>query len=514
MISDLRVGGGQLHMQPQYKQQQRTPPPAPSYGIGGGHAPAFGGMGQTQPLFPPAGGSLGLGLFGQMHAAPQQQQQQQQQQPMDHPGRVPMSAQPIGPPQRPVPPPAPPPMPEGSPPARGLVTPARVNQREVREAALAARQETGNRNRFRPPTPAPLKASGQALSTQLSALVQTLQPSETDTSRQMECFSRLRALLLREWQDAELHMYGSCANGFGGPSSDIDTCLALRWADTPEKKRSVVQRIAELAAQAGGYTDILALTHARMPVAKLHDSITGVSADVCVNNFLAVCNTRMLRDYASLDVRMRQLGYLVKHWAKRRGVNEPYTGTLSSYCYILMCIHLLQTRSPSVLPCLQAADHTFSREIDGLRIGYNDDMRRWLHYGARNEECLAQLLHAFFDYWAWRHDYGGAVVCVRSGSIVTKRRKGWTTRVGTERHLICVEDPFETSHDLGRVVDKRSIFVLRDEFERAERILRTEANPLELLFQEYVAPASQKDSRGQGDDEDDAEEDGEAEERE
>jgi DNA polymerase sigma len=141
-------------------------------------------------------------------------------------------------------------------------------------------------------------------------------------------------------------------------------------------------------------------------------------------------------------------------------------------------------------------------------------MRRWQDYGARNGECLAQLLHAFFDYWAWRHDYGGAVVCVRSGSIVTKRRKGWTTRVGTERHLICVEDPFETSHDLGRVVDKRSIFVLRDEFERAERILRTEPNPLELLFQEYVTPASQQDGRGQGGDEDEADEDGEVEQRE
>jgi hypothetical protein len=27
-----------------------------------------------------------------------------------------------------------------------------------------------------------------------------------------------------------------------------------------------------------------------------------------------------------------------------------------------------------------------------------------------------------------------------------------TTRVGTERHLLCIEDPFELSHDLGRTV--------------------------------------------------------------
>ena len=35
-------------------------------------------------------------------------------------------------------------------------------------------------------------------------------------------------------------------------------------------------------------------------------------------------------------------------------MNDSYRGTLSSYCYVLMCIHLLQQRQPPILPCLQA----------------------------------------------------------------------------------------------------------------------------------------------------------------
>ena len=35
-----------------------------------------------------------------------------------------------------------------------------------------------------------------------------------------------------------------------------------------------------------------------------------------------------------------------------RQVNDAYRGTLSSYGYVLMCIHLLQQRQPPVLPCL------------------------------------------------------------------------------------------------------------------------------------------------------------------
>ena len=32
-------------------------------------------------------------------------------------------------------------------------------------------------------------------------------------------------------------------------------------------------------------------------------------------------------------------------------------------------------------------------------------------------------------------------------------------RVGSERHLVCIEDPFELSHDLGRTIDRSSVVV-------------------------------------------------------
>ena len=41
-------------------------------------------------------------------------------------------------------------------------------------------------------------------------------------------------------------------------------------------------------------------------------------------------------------------------WMVLLQVNDSYRGTLSSYCFVLMCIHLLQQRQPPILPCLQA----------------------------------------------------------------------------------------------------------------------------------------------------------------
>ncbi|PPD78063.1 hypothetical protein GOBAR_DD25011 [Gossypium barbadense] len=61
--------------------------------------------------------------------------------------------------------------------------------------------------------------------------------------------------------------------------------------------------------------------------------------------------------------------------------------------------------------------------------------------------------------------------------IDTKGEKDWTRRIGNDRHLICIEGPFVVSHDLGRVVDKFSIKVLREEFERAADVMQYDPNP-------------------------------------
>jgi hypothetical protein len=55
-------------------------------------------------------------------------------------------------------------------------------------------------------------------------------------------------------------------------------------------------------------------------------------------------------------------------------------------------------------------------------------------------------------------------------------------RQGSERHLVCIEDPFELVHDLGRTIDKVSVVGLRREFERAARVMASEADPLPVLL--------------------------------
>ncbi len=57
----------------------------------------------------------------------------------------------------------------------------------------------------------------------------------------------------------------------------------------------------------------------------------GEQVDVSINNPLGMYNTQLLRSYAQVDPRVRQLGVLVKKWAKARKINCSRDGTLTSY---------------------------------------------------------------------------------------------------------------------------------------------------------------------------------------
>ncbi|XP_042422498.1 UTP:RNA uridylyltransferase 1-like isoform X1 [Zingiber officinale] len=50
----------------------------------------------------------------------------------------------------------------------------------------------------------------------------------------------------------------------------------------------------------------------------------------------------------------------------------------------------------------------------------------------------------------YHHDYTNDVISIRTGSIISEQEKDWTRRIGNDCHLICIEDPFNISHDLGR----------------------------------------------------------------
>ncbi|KAG6005907.1 hypothetical protein E4U21_007541 [Claviceps maximensis] len=256
------------------------------------------------------------------------------------------------------------------------------------------------------------------------------------------------------------------------------------------------------------------------------NSGVGVQCDINFSAHLALQNTRLLRCYSLTDPRVRPMVLFIKKWAKVRGINSGYRGTLSSYGFVLMVLHfLVNVSKPFVCPNLQhlvpstneSGRGTTCQDSATLR-GYN--VQFWQnepeirHLAANcqltyNTETIGHLIRGFFEYFAQSgpmgnglgkgFDWGRDVLSLRThGGLLTKQEKGWTgaktvlegrnltpsresaqseksTCVKEVRHryLFAIEDPFELDHNVARTVTHNGIVAIRDEFRRAWRLIRT-----------------------------------------
>ena len=330
----------------------------------------------------------------------------------------------------------------------------------------------------------------------LVSMAQELSPLEEDRIAWKKAFDYTEAKIKESFpaENVRVVLFGSVANGLAVRSSndiDISVECQIRDGEEGEEQKALLIELIGKRLELDRVQDLLILSHARVPVVKFVYPATQTQVDITIKNSLACLNTRMIADYCQIDPRLAQLVHIVKHWAKKRNVNDPYKGTLSSYCYVLMCIFHLQTRSPPILPVLQSPEYpaTVSEQVGEWKVEYFDQVSDLKSYNfeSKNTQSLAELVWEFFEFWAWKHNYLHDVVSIRLGKIISKESKDWTKRVGRDRHLLCVEDPFLLSHDLGRTVDMKSKDVMRKEFFRAATILRDFVVPEDALFEPYTA---------------------------
>ncbi|KAM3064930.1 hypothetical protein ACMFMG_011242 [Clarireedia jacksonii] len=180
----------------------------------------------------------------------------------------------------------------------------------------------------------------------------------------------------------------------------------------------------------------------------------GIQCDINFSNHLALHNTLLLRLYSACDPRVKVMVLFVKHWAKLRGINIPYRGTLGSYGYVLMVLHyLVNIVHPPVCPNLQHTNaeppsHLSPADREAQSTCDGRDVRFWRDEAAirsladkkmlsHNHDSVGILLRGFFEYFAQGgqmstvtgrrgFDWGREVLSLRTKhGILSKQEKGW-----------------------------------------------------------------------------------------
>ncbi|KAM0786095.1 hypothetical protein ACM66B_006906 [Microbotryomycetes sp. NB124-2] len=294
---------------------------------------------------------------------------------------------------------------------------------------------------------------------------------------------------------ARLLPFGSMANGFALRNSDMDLCCILD-KDQPLKPASgLVELLGSLIEKETNF-HVKMLPRARIPIIKLTMPPTssvpfGMSCDIGFENRLALENTRLLRTYSLVDPRLRVLVLFLKVWTKRRKINNPYRGTLSSYGFVLLVIHFLaQVKKPPVLPNLQQLPLTKTvpleeLEMDGNDVTFFDDLDSLPNvWQCTNQDNVGDLLIEFFRYFSKDFTYNQSVISIRSEvGCLTKESKGWMHEndydpdiIIRDQYRLCIEDPFQLDYNVGRTVTRDGLYTIRGEFMRAFRLLTSRSS--------------------------------------
>jgi len=337
------------------------------------------------------------------------------------------------------------------------------------------------------------------------------QTAETATLKEV-IRAKIEALLRAEFVidlSTSLGVFGSSRNNFGSNTADLDMCLQFGSpaAHDQAEKGILITRIGECLGE-HGYEIVQIRDTARIPIVHFTDVASGVECDIAYFNPLALRNTQLLRNYSELDPRVRPLGFLVKRWAKARGINNPGGGTLSSYGWVLLLLHFLQSRRPAVLPNLQAIGRASSQPQSAAEAeAYRQQQRQCTvphpidgtpcdtyfftpsdpnQMSQLQEQCRAAqqpmvvLLLEFFRYYCWEFDFRHHVLSVNIPRVRPALGPNGTplpepaARVEKMHHMeaycwkmndrLCIEDPFEPWYDIAHVVKPNKMVIMRKEF--------------------------------------------------
>lgn len=313
------------------------------------------------------------------------------------------------------------------------------------------------------------------------AFLSPILPTEEEYRIKEATRRQLERLANRISPGAKLLAFGSMANGFALRNSDMDLCCLIGDSDgqppTTQRKSELVESLGQLIRQETDFT-VMPLPKARIPIIKIHRTPTAalsydIACDIGFENRLALENTRLLLSYAMVDPqRLRTLVLFVKVWAKRRKLNSPYTGTLSSYGYTLLVLYfLVHVKTPAVLPNLQRVPptrpmRTDEMQLEGNNIYFYDDLaslrKQW---SSHNTDNVGELLIDFFRYFSKEFSYSREVISLKSDSgSFSKDGVTWTSE-------LCIEDPFSKNYNVSRTVTKDGLYTIRGEFMRATRML-------------------------------------------
>lgn len=198
----------------------------------------------------------------------------------------------------------------------------------------------------------------------------------------------------RNFASATVHPFGSFMSGLYLPTADMDlvVCSASYMKGGPPTylgARSWLYKFQKflIAQHVADSQSIEVIAHARIPLVKFVDRLTGLKVDISFENLGGVDAIDTFLKWKDQYPAMPILVTVIKHFLLMRGLNEPVNGGIGGFTVICLVVSMLQ-----LMPQVQ------SRSLVP-------------------EHHLGEVLLEFFNLYGRNFNYESNAICLKTPRI-------------------------------------------------------------------------------------------------
>lgn len=336
----------------------------------------------------------------------------------------------------------------------------------------------------------------KGIQTEMGVLADAIQVTSQELQSRYIICKLLEEVLTMFFPGVSINQFGSSVNGFGIKGCDMDVYIDLTNLGIPCRSQAIelpyVRDIRFLKKQRGplGHDDMIKILpvdkaklilriltdHApacteltlipsnRCPIVRFTHQDSGIKCDLSIDNKLALQNTRLLQTLSLYDARVRPLVYVVRYWAKLKGIagNPRALPCLSNYALTLMVCYYLQSVRPKVLPTVQ--------EMADLAGHQRTIINKWdcsfvaaqFIPPTMNSQTTEELLAGFFSFFA-EFDFHTSGILMRTGQsfiVAEASNLGIPMKTG----MVNIQDPFVLDHNITLNINEKTRQLISMEF--------------------------------------------------
>ncbi|KAI5291557.1 hypothetical protein KEM54_003592 [Ascosphaera aggregata] len=176
-----------------------------------------------------------------------------------------------------------------------------------------------------------------------------VKPKDYENVIRNDLISRLRLLFQKRHYGCELYAFGSFASGLYLPIADMDLVLQSRTfmrqgrkqlCQRPKEIWSFARFLKDVDVAAAG--SIEPIPHARVPIIKFVDKLTGLKVDLSFDNDTGTIANRTFQTWKSQYPVMPVIVSMIKQFLLLRGLHEVPNGGIGGFSIICLVTSFLQ----------------------------------------------------------------------------------------------------------------------------------------------------------------------------